>query len=141
MKSSRELLLELLPHQGAMCLLDRVVTCDETTIVCLAGSHRDANNPLRMDGALPAHAVIEYAAQAMAAHGALTGGQRRGERGLLASGRDLWFAMARLDDIATDLTIFAERLVAQGGKLLYRFTVSDGAREIAGGRLAVVLQS
>ncbi len=60
-----------IPHQGAMCLLDAVVDWSETAISCRAVSHADPANPLRADGRLGAAAGIEYAAQAMAVHGAL----------------------------------------------------------------------
>lgn len=60
-----------IPHQGDMCLLDRVVKWDEQRIQCQAGSHRLGDNPLRSRDRLSAACGIEYAAQAMAVHGAL----------------------------------------------------------------------
>jgi ABC-type Fe3+ transport system permease subunit len=60
----------LLPHQGAMFLLERVTRFDADEIECIATSHRDPNNPLRHSNGLPAHAAIEYAAQAAGVHGA-----------------------------------------------------------------------
>ncbi len=42
------------PHQGPMCLLDRVIEWDEQHIVCEAVSHRDPRNPLRDAGRLGA---------------------------------------------------------------------------------------
>ena len=60
-----------IPHHGTMCLLDAVDAWDSESIRCRATSHRDPANPLRDAGSLPATAAIEYAAQAMAVHGAL----------------------------------------------------------------------
>ncbi len=60
-----------LPHAGRMCLLDRLEAWDGDSITCFATSHRDAHNPLRRAGRLPAVAGVEYAAQAMALHGNL----------------------------------------------------------------------
>ncbi|SCC92600.1 putative 3-hydroxylacyl-(Acyl carrier protein) dehydratase-like protein [Thiomonas sp. X19] len=60
-----------IPHQGSMCLLDAVLRWDAQHIVCSATSHRDASNPLRQFDRLGAACGIEYAAQAMAVHGAL----------------------------------------------------------------------
>ena len=59
----------LVPHAGPMCLLDRVLDWDAERILCEA-SVADAH-PLKAGGRLPATALIEYAAQAMAAHGRL----------------------------------------------------------------------
>src|SRR5262250_1492609 len=60
-----------IPHKGRMCLLDEVLSWDAARIRCRSGSHRAADNPLRAHGRLGAACGIEYAAQAMAVHGAL----------------------------------------------------------------------
>jgi predicted hotdog family 3-hydroxylacyl-ACP dehydratase len=60
-----------LPHAGRMCLLDRLESWDNESIVCVAVSHRDPGNPLRSHECLPAVGGVEYAAQAMALHGSL----------------------------------------------------------------------
>ncbi|RYY79502.1 MAG: hydroxymyristoyl-ACP dehydratase, partial [Comamonadaceae bacterium] len=60
-----------IPHQGAMCLLERLEAWDAQTIHCSTATHRDAANPLRTEGGLLAPCAIEYAAQAMALHGGL----------------------------------------------------------------------
>ena len=56
-----------------MCLLDEVLTWDATQIRCRSATHRVPDNPLRAHGRLGAVCGIEYAAQAMAVHGALVG--------------------------------------------------------------------
>ena len=61
----------LIPHQGRMCLLDAVLDCSAERITCTATSHTAADHPLRGANGLPAPVGIEYAAQAMALHGAL----------------------------------------------------------------------
>ena len=61
----------LIPHQGRMNLLDAVLACSPQAITCRARGHGRADHPLRLDGLLPAPVGIEYAAQAMALHGAL----------------------------------------------------------------------
>jgi predicted hotdog family 3-hydroxylacyl-ACP dehydratase len=60
-----------LPHAGRMCLLEHLESWDNTSITCIATSHRDVENPLRHDGRLHAVAGVEYAAQVMALHGYL----------------------------------------------------------------------
>ncbi len=65
---------ELVPHAGAMCLLESVVQYDDQSICCETSSHLGAHNPLRYKGRLSSLCGIEYAAQAMALHGALKSG-------------------------------------------------------------------
>jgi len=124
-----------------MCLLHKVAHSDERGIVCSALSHRSPDNPLRHAGMLPALAGIEYAAQALAAHCALLARGRPGEpaQGLLAGVREVALHVARLDDIDAPLTVRAERLVADGPRLLYGFMIEAGQRELLNGRVAVVL--
>ena len=132
----------LVPHQGPMCLLSEVMQYDERSILCRATSHRSATNPLRCDGRLPALAGIEYAAQALAAHCALVGlaGGTRAAHGVLAGVRALALSVDRLDDIEEVLEVRAERLIADGPRLLYGFTITAGHRELMNGRVAVVLR-
>ena len=63
----------LIPHSGAMCLLDEVASWDATHIRCVARTHRDPQNPLRNGVRVPVLCGIEYAAQAMAVHDGLSG--------------------------------------------------------------------
>lgn len=132
----REALLRLVPHAGSMCLLDKVVSHSEASIQCVAISHRDPHNPLRRDGQLAALHLAEYAAQAMAAHGALAaGGVAR--PGMLAAMRDIRLHIARLDTVASDLTIDATRRIAQGDGSLYEFRVQGDGHLLAEGRIAI----
>lgn len=135
-------LLAHLPHQGSMCLLDAVSEWDAHRICCTASSHRDADNPLRAHDRLGAACGIEYAAQAMAAHGALLAAVDAAPRaGFLASVRGVDLQVARLDDIAADLDVEAERLSGDGNTILYGFRVSAAGRELLSGRAAVVLDA
>ncbi len=135
-------LLGHLPHQGSMCLLDVVTEWDAQRIRCTAKSHREADNPLRAHNRLGAACGIEYAAQAMAAHGALlTAADSAPRAGYLASVRGVDLHVARLDDIAADLEVEAERLSGDGNTILYGFRVSAAGRELLSGRAAVVLDA
>lgn len=128
----------LVPQQGAMCLLDEILSFDERSVVCRTASHRSPGNPLRCDGRLPAIAAIEYGAQAMAVHGALRAGQS-GQNGLLAGARAVRCHARYLDDESGPLTVRAERLVVEGSRLLYAFVVEGAESELVSGRIAVVL--
>lgn len=138
----REDIAQRIPHQGSMCLLDRVEEWDDTHLHCRATSHRDADNPLRQHGRLGAATAIEYAAQAMALHGALTAGREEAPRaGYLTSVRDIRLAVAALDGFADDLEIEVERLMGDDNNVMYRFSVAAGGQEIACGRAAVRLDA
>lgn len=130
----RDAIARLIPHQGAMCLLARVVRYDGASILCETESHHDPANPLRAGEVLPATAGIEYAAQAIALHAAL--GKQAGApvgRGFLAVLSDVRWIRDRLDDLPAPLTIEAELLADTGGGLQYRFSVSsNGARALEG---------
>jgi len=135
-------LLAHLPHQGSMCLLDAVTAWDAQHIRCTASSHRHAANPLRAHDRLGAACGIEYAAQAMAAHGALLAAADGAPRaGYLASVRGVELHVTRLDDLAADLEIEAERLSGDDNTILYGFCVSAAGRELLSGRAAVVLDA
>lgn len=130
----------MIPHAGAMHLLDGVLSWDATRIRCLSHTHRDRQNPLRVDGRLAALCGIEYAAQAMAIHGKLAGDiGNRPRLGYLASLRDVICRRSRLDDLEGDLVVEAERLMGEEGRVIYRFEVGVGDIEVLRGRAAVVL--
>ena len=80
-----------------MCLLDEMLHWDRERIACATDSHRVADNPLRSRSGLQAACAIEYAAQAMALHGALVAPAGAGpQAGYLASVRGVKLAVARL---------------------------------------------
>lgn len=131
-----------IPHQGAMCLLDAVLEWSDAAIACRALSHADPANPLRAAGRLGAAAGIEYAAQAMAVHGALTAGTDAPPRqGYLASVRSVTLHVARLDDLSGALEVRAERLSGDGNHILYQFSLAHAGRCLLEGRAAVVLDA
>ncbi len=142
MPLDRNAIARLVPHRGAMCLLDSVVQWDDARIECRATSHRDPDNPLRLGGRLPAVVAIEYAAQAMAVHGGLRAPPDRGAAsGYLVAVRNAQLRAARLDDITADLEIAAACLVADPAALAYDFTVSAAGRLLAEGRATVALRA
>ena len=142
MRLSRAEIARLIPHAGAMCLLDGVLEWDASRIRCFARSHRDTGNPLRVDGRLPAVCGVEYAAQAMAVHGGLAGATSGKPRaGYLASLRDVACGRDRLDDLDGDLIVEAEQEAADGPRVIYSFLLRVGSLEVLSGRAAVVLDT
>ena len=129
-----------IPHAGAMNLLDSVIDWSVESIRCRAISHRDADNPLRVDGTLYAISGVEYASQAMAVHGALSGTVAgRPRAGYLASLRDVVCHRATLDGDHDELTVYAESLMGDDTRVMYAFSVSAGEETIISGRATVVL--
>ena len=131
-----------IPHQGSMCLLDHVETWDKESITCHANSHR-ADNPLRAHDQLGIACGIEYAAQAMAVHGALLApaDSERPRVGYLVSVRGMSMHVSRLDDIAADLMITASCIMASESNMLYEFSVKAEGQILLEGRAAVVLNA
>lgn len=133
---SRADIAALIPHQGAMCLLEAVTSCSATRIVCTTRSHLAPDNPLRRDGQLAAVHLCEYGAQAMALHGALTGAGM-GRPGWLVSLREVELAVAVVAEEM--LTVSAQCLQVGAAGLQYEFAV-HGVSQLATGRATVLLR-
>ena len=130
----------LIPHRGAMSLLDTVVAWDDEAIHLITESHRSVQNPLRDDGVLRAVHLCEYGAQAMAVHGGLLA-QRAGgvaAPGLLVSLRAVQLHADRVDDLAGVLDVRAQRLLAAETSWQYAFRIEHQGRLLAQGRAAVI---
>src|SRR2546429_1583110 len=138
MPLDRQWIEQHIAHKGRMCLLDEVLSWDAARIRCRSATHRSADNPLRLHGRLGAACGIEYAAQAMAVHGALIAasaplastvatsvrGSIGSSVGYLASVRNVSLRVERLDDLEVDLIAAAERPTGDGRTGLFRFSVS-----------------
>ena len=123
-----------------MCLLDCVETWDEERIQCRASSHRAMDNPLRVCERLGTACGIEYAAQAMAVHGALLASPASvsARAGFLVSVRGAQLHVPRLDDIADDLLVEATCITGSENNILYQFCVSAAGQSLLDGRATVV---
>ncbi len=130
-----------IPHQGSMCLLDSVESWNDSAIICRATSHRQPDNALRSNGRLGILNGIEYAAQAMAVHGAiLSGDDKTPEAGYLVSVRDIRWQCARLDDLEGELRVQCERISGNPTSVLYRFGLNADGRTVLSGRASVLLE-
>jgi len=131
-----------LPHQGSMCLLNQVLSWNADSICCQATSHRLSSNPLRYHNQLGAACGIEYAAQAIALHGALLTPEGATSRvGYLTSVRSVETWVKRLDDLDLPLTIKAERQGGDARMVIYSFSVLAGQRLLQSGRASVILDA
>lgn len=133
---------DLVPHAGAMCLLDEVIAWQHDRIHCRSRMGAPVGHPLAVDGVLPVTALIEYAAQATAAHGTLVARAARGS-GPAAPGRLV--ALRDVDLVADAETIarlacidiHAERLMADASGSIYVFHVRGGGHQLVRGRLTI----
>lgn len=157
MRLDRAWIEKHVPHHGSMCLLDEVIEWDSEHIRCRSGTHRLPNHPLRSRGGLGVVCGIEYAAQAMAVHGALAGGASaqsspsggepsnapgaRPEAGFLASVREVRLHVLQLDDIEADLICDATRVAGDRLTALYEFALWSEAHRLLSGRATVILDA
>src|SRR6185312_2356339 len=99
----------LIPHTGAMCLLDAVCAWDERTIHAISAGHARADNPLRGELGLHAVHLAEYGAQARAR------GVEGARPGRLVSLRDVQLFEEYVDRLDGHLDVHAECLYADDG--------------------------
>ena len=142
----RQQIARIIPHGGTMVLIDEVTHWDERRLLARTSSHLRADNPLRDNLGLHIACGIEYAAQAMALHGALQGERRGGQPdrprvGLLASVREVTFLARRLDQDPTVLLIEASLLTGDLRVAMYEFAVRSPVRDLLTGRAIVVLDA
>lgn len=131
----------LIPHQGTMCLLERIVDWNDAEIRLASTTHRALDNPLRRDGRLRSIHLCEYGAQAMAVHGALKS-QAAGSQaqpGMLVSLRAITLTRDFVEDLADELLVYAQCLQASESSLQYAFRITHRDELLAEGRAAVVL--
>ena len=134
----RDRIEALIPHSGAMVLLDSVVDHDDKSIFCMTMSHRRSDNPLLRENRLPSVASAEYGAQAAAVHGALlaAGPMRPGRVVLL---RAMGWTRRFLQDIPTPIEVRAESLHRDTGRIAYSFVLSAEGEVLLHGECGIIL--
>ena len=142
MLADRAAIAVVIPHAGNMCLLDGVLESDAQRIRCISSTHRAADNPMRSEDELPALCGIEYAAQAMAVHGAWDARfDKKPRTGYLAALRDVACHTMRLDNLSDDLIIEAEKTMGDETRVIYQFSIHAGTTKVMSGRATVVLDA
>ena len=135
---SKAELSHMLPHSGSMCLLDSVLHWDSETIRCTTNSHRSPQNPLRRPTGLETICGLEYSAQAMGVHIALTASTRQGlAHGYLGAIKTLNIHSLHLDKFEDDLEILSEKMFGQEKSFIYSFTLKAGTRLLLEGRASI----
>jgi predicted hotdog family 3-hydroxylacyl-ACP dehydratase len=136
MMPGRAQIERLVPHSGAMCLLDAVMAWDSSHIACRSAAPA-AQHPLTREGRVPAIAACEYAAQAVAVHGALLDGVQDARDGMLAKLADVELRMSYFPLGTGDVSVRAELLGRLATGCLYAFDVASHDQAVASGRLIV----
>lgn len=140
---------DLVPHSDRMALLDDIVDWQDESLHGRSRLAPPAEHPLADAEGLPASILIEYAAQATAAHGTLLAGRQAGAGSSPAPGRlvalrdvELLSASRQLHDV-TALDVHVERLHADASGAIYQFRVlTNDQRLLVRGRLSIhALQS
>ena len=129
----------LIPHQGAMCLLEAVLETTAERIVCATQSHARPDNPLKRNGRLSAIALCEYGAQAVAVHGGLAA-QSAGSSprsGLLVALRDVQLELKDIEPTGT-LEVSAHCIQTTLSASQYRFAVHREGQLLVSGRATMV---
>ena len=129
----RAAIAALIPHHGAMCLLDSVEAWSLDGITSLTAAHQRPDHPLREEDGLPATVGIELAAQAMAVHGGLLAR----EQGVVVQPG---YLPAVRDGFTDPIEVRATRLAGDTASLMYSFTLHAGAQTIMTGRAIIALQ-
>ena len=137
----REQILAMIPHQGVMCLWDRVLEWDADSIRWEAGNHCNLDHPLRADGRLHAVHLCEYGAQAMAVHGGLLARESGSiaPPGMLVALRGVELHVSGLDGLAGELECHAQVLAQSPTTQQYGFRITHAGQLLAEGRAAVML--
>ncbi len=132
----------MLPHGKDMCCLSTVESWSDTDITCTSDSHLDKAHPLRRNDILETISGIEFAAQAMAVHIALTNAQHNqpGTFGYLGGIRDLIVHVMRLDVATIALNIQATLLINQGTNFMYAFRLTTDTYPLLSGRASIFVQ-
>ena len=132
----------LIPHSGAMCLLEGVTAWDEDSIVCVTQTHRDPANPLRRQDRLAMVHACEYGAQAAAIHGGLrarAAGQSA-PAGYLAALRDVRWAAEDLAAVDGPLEVAARLVLGDAENCIYAIQISAAGQVLAEARITIAPQ-
>jgi predicted hotdog family 3-hydroxylacyl-ACP dehydratase len=132
---------ELIPHAGAMRLLDHVLDWNDKTLHAVAERHRVHDHPLCDASQLHAVHLAEYGAQAAAVHGALLAmarGDAKMRPGRLVNLRDIQLTIEYVDLSCGQLDVHAECLFADPGGAQYTFRIDQSGLQLASGRVVVM---
>lgn len=134
---SKQEISSLLPHGENLCLLDQIESWDAKTLIASTTSHTKTNNPFYRDGALPAVAMVEYAAQATAVHAALIASGPPGLR-LIGALRNNHLPACPLSEFAQPIVVEVCIQLSSSQGAVYTFCASHLHEQIGSGRMTLM---
>ena len=135
-KKNKQEIEAIIPHSGKMCLIEHVDWWDIDNISCSTNSHRDAQNPLCLNGELSAIHLLEYGAQAIAIHGGLL--SKTKIPGFLAAIRNAKLHIARIDTLDGEIIINAKAEMKTENGAVYTFLISAADKILVEARATVI---
>jgi predicted hotdog family 3-hydroxylacyl-ACP dehydratase len=135
-KKNKQEIEAIIPHSGKMCLIEQVDWWDIDNISCSTNSHRDAQNPLRLNDELSAIHLLEYGAQAVAIHGGLL--SKIKIPGFLAAIRNTKLHIARIDTFDCEIVIKAKAEIKTENGAVYEFVIFAAGEILIEARATVI---
>ena len=132
----RDGIAALIPHQGSMCLLERVVEWDDQHVVLETASHRSPQTPCALTAGCERSICASTARRpwpCMAGCARQVSGVQP-KPGMLVSLRSVQFGRDYIEDLPGDLRVEAVCLQADAASLQYRFRVTHAEEMLAEGR-------
>ncbi len=142
-----------IPHSGAMCLLQKALYWDDTSMLAEAVSHQQSNNPLieykNANAFLSVAVLPEYVSQVIALHGATLAAMQKDTSnaitskprgGYLAIIPKCYFYCTDLQNITAPLRIYVRILLKQANACFYQFGVWADKQLLAEGEVGIVLE-
>ncbi|MBF0263671.1 MAG: phosphotransferase [Gammaproteobacteria bacterium] len=134
---------KLIPHSGNMCLIEEVLEADKQSLKARSQTHLSENNPLRVNGQIHIVNAVEYAAQAMAIHGALLSLKDSDEvvvkQGYIVSLRNINTYIEYLPVSESDLLVAINLLMGSETGYSYEFEVKNKNNLLISGRISIFL--
>lgn len=139
---NRQAIEKLIPHTGAMSLLDEVVQWDEEGITCKTRSHKRTDNPFisEPDQPLDTTALLEYGAQAAAVHAALLQQGMAGQgTAFIGAIKQLKFIQRAVDPVIDELIIKAHCQLNTRDGAIYQLDCGSEQQALLSARVILVL--
>lgn len=135
MLMDRAQISRLIPHGESMCMLDEIISWDESRIHGRSNNFAVSSNPLFENGELDTVLLIEYGAQAAAVHAALIQSQLGETRpAYIGAVKDIEL-FTRIADNSIALDIDACCLLANRNGAIYEVTARQVETLLLRGRL------
>ncbi|MHA1539397.1 MAG: hypothetical protein ACTSXQ_02860 [Alphaproteobacteria bacterium] len=136
---NKEKLRHLIPHDGTMLLIDKVLSFDAENLVACTQTHLDLKNPLLKEGRLRAVCGIEYGAQAIALHRSLADKKEQKE-GYLISVRGIKLYVEEINNVEKDLQITVKSVLKGSDNSIYHFAIRTENQLLIEGNATVLIK-